>query len=454
MALTSNTNFFTPFCAQSRPSTFFFSSFLFSSDFPILFSLSCTTDGSIATLSSPFVLPLFLLNIFLRKLSPEHLFFSIHRVCNRSRNTPTYWKVWAQQEFPPVAESGSDRFTNYTNCWPAKLVYFSFFSFFLFFSSFGKRTQQRGSMAINSMNSNWKCENMQLTANQRFPAATTKKSWVQLIPMPQYIAEHWPQLVRQEKAILVKNYEKIIRLKHFSQNHQTTPESNSQRRNSCGSNQDTCKYVFKYKTVDKKVRPIPGITPEDTKVNWQFPSDPLMNLPHLPKKPPAHGMNWIILCWDDISGITEGRALPKDNSKNIATFFREQILLRYGAIGEVVTDNGPSLQGAFERLTKEFNIKQINISPYNPQANGVVERAHFTIWEGLMRICQGDPTSWPKYLQAAIFADWITVRMLNPCQRMRLIHLLMYWLNSHWVVMMGSSDTCSGVTIVLWLIGP
>jgi hypothetical protein len=76
------------------------------------------------------------------------------------------------------------------------------------------------------------------------------------------------------------------------------------------------------------------------------------------RMPPARGMNWIVLCRDDSSGVTEGRALPKDTSKQLAVFFREQILLRYGAIGEVVTDNGPSLQGAFERLTKEFNVRQ------------------------------------------------------------------------------------------------
>ena len=113
------------------------------------------------------------------------------------------------------------------------------------------------------------------------------------------------------------------------------------------------------------------------------------------KMPPACGKNWIVLCRDDASGVTEGRALSRDSSKQLAAFFREQILYRYGAIREVVTDNGPSLHGAFERLAKDFNVNQIKISPYNPQANGVVERAHFIIREALMRICRGDPTSWP-----------------------------------------------------------
>ena len=140
------------------------------------------------------------------------------------------------------------------------------------------------------------------------------------------------------------------------------------------------------------------------------------------KMPPAHGMNWIVLCRDDSSGATEGRALPRDPSKHLAAFFREQILYRYGAIKEVVTDNGPSLLGAFERLAKDFNVQQIKISPYNPQANGVVERAHFTIRESLMRICKGNPAAWPRYLQAAIFADRITTRRATGYSPFYLMH--------------------------------
>lgn len=140
------------------------------------------------------------------------------------------------------------------------------------------------------------------------------------------------------------------------------------------------------------------------------------------KMPPANGFNWIVLCRDDVSGVTEGRALSRDTAKQLAAFFRDQILLRYGSVREVVTDNGPSLHGAFERLAKDYNVKQIKISPYNPQANGVVERAHFTIREALMRITKSNPSQWPKYLQAAIFADRITIRRATGFSPFYLLH--------------------------------
>ena len=140
------------------------------------------------------------------------------------------------------------------------------------------------------------------------------------------------------------------------------------------------------------------------------------------KMPEAGGKKWIVVCKEDISGVCEGRALAKDNARNIAQFFKEQILYRYGAIPEVVTDNGPSLAGEFAKLAKEFNIRQIKISPYNSSANGVVERGHFNIREGLVKACQGDISKWPQYLQAAIFADRITTRRATGYSPFYLLH--------------------------------
>ena len=44
--------------------------------------------------------------------------------------------------------------------------------------------------------------------------------------------------------------------------------------------------VLKYKTVDKKVRPVPAVMPEDVKVERSFPDNPLSSLPVLPTHAP------------------------------------------------------------------------------------------------------------------------------------------------------------------------
>ena len=68
------------------------------------------------------------------------------------------------------------------------------------------------------------------------------------------------------------------------------------------------------------------------------------------KMPEAHGKNQIVAFRDDLSGTTEARAIASDNAKTLAKFFKEQIIYRYGTVAEMVTDNGPSLQGEFTQI--------------------------------------------------------------------------------------------------------
>ena len=75
--------------------------------------------------------------------------------------------------------------------------------------------------------------------------------------------------------------------------------------------------------------------------------------------PPAGGKKFIVAAKDDLTGIVEARALSENNSEQLAKFFQEEILYRYGAIGQVVTDNGPEVKGAFEILMKQFEIPQV-----------------------------------------------------------------------------------------------
>lgn len=100
----------------------------------------------------------------------------------------------------------------------------------------------------------------------------------------------------------------------------------------------------------------------------------------------------------------------------------EQIIFRYGTVGEIVTDNGPSLEGEFTCIVNKYNIHWIKISPYNSQANGVVERGHFTIREALVKMCGNDLNRWPTLLPAAFFADRITIRRATGFSPYYLLH--------------------------------
>ena len=88
----------------------------------------------------------------------------------------------------------------------------------------------------------------------------------------------------------------------------------------------------------------------------------------------------------------------------------EDLIFHYGFINQIVIDNSPEFQGELVKLLEHYDLPHIPISPYNSQANGVVEQGHFAIREAIVKACQGKIQDWPGKLKAALFADNITVR--------------------------------------------
>ena len=145
--------------------------------------------------------------------------------------------------------------------------------------------------------------------------------------------------------------------------------------------------------------------------------------------PRAKRYRYIVAARDDLTLAAEGRALQKLSAANLAKFFWEEIICRYGAIGRVVTDNGPEVRGAFEELMRRYGIPQIKISAYNSKANGVVERGHFIIREGIVKSCDGDINQWPLKVHHAFFADKCIVRKstgFSPFYLLDLAHFICF----------------------------
>ena len=68
--------------------------------------------------------------------------------------------------------------------------------------------------------------------------------------------------------------------------------------------------------------------------------------------PETHGYRYIIAARDDLTHMAEGRALRKANAKTTAKFFWEEIICRYGAVGQITTDNGNEVQASVKILLK------------------------------------------------------------------------------------------------------
>jgi hypothetical protein len=135
-----------------------------------------------------------------------------------------------------------------------------------------------------------------------------------------------------------------------------------------------------------------------------------------------HGYKYIVAARDDLSQAAEGRALRENTAKNVAAFLWEDIICRYGSIGEIVTDNGGEFAAACEELIRRYGIPQIRITPYNSRANGVVERGHFIIRESLVKACGSKLKQWPNLVHHAFFADKIMPRRSSGFTPFYLLH--------------------------------
>ena len=138
--------------------------------------------------------------------------------------------------------------------------------------------------------------------------------------------------------------------------------------------------------------------------------------------PKSGNYRYIVAARDDLSRVSEGRALRNNNAESLARFFWEQVICRYGHVGQVVTDNGPEVQSAFAKLLQRYGIPQVRISAYNSRANGVVERGHYIIREAIVKSCQGKIKDWPNKVPLAFFADKITTSRVTGFSPYYLLH--------------------------------
>ena len=126
--------------------------------------------------------------------------------------------------------------------------------------------------------------------------------------------------------------------------------------------------------------------------------------------PHASGFRYIVQARCSLTAWPEWRALRTETGRTLGTFIFEEILCRWGAVEEIVTDNGTAYIAALDWLANKYGIRHIRISAYNSRANGIVERQHRTIRESLIKACQDDTSQWPTLAPLVFWADRATTR--------------------------------------------
>ena len=126
--------------------------------------------------------------------------------------------------------------------------------------------------------------------------------------------------------------------------------------------------------------------------------------------PPAAGFRYIVQARCLLTAWPEWRTLHTETGRTLGAFIFEDILCRWGAVDEIITDNGSRFVAVLTYLADCYGIQHIRISAYNSCANEIVEQQHQTIRELIVKACEGEIHRWPIVAPHTFWADCITTR--------------------------------------------
>jgi len=101
--------------------------------------------------------------------------------------------------------------------------------------------------------------------------------------------------------------------------------------------------------------------------------------------------------------------------KSIANWIYQDIICHWGALWEIVTNNGSPFLAALAYLKLHYQFWHICISSYNSRANGIVERAHLDVRQALFKAADGVENKWLQVTYAVFWAEQVTVRCHMGC---------------------------------------
>jgi hypothetical protein len=110
----------------------------------------------------------------------------------------------------------------------------------------------------------------------------------------------------------------------------------------------------------------------------------------------------VMVCY--LTKWIEAVAVPDNTAFTVAqTFFRE-VVCRHGCPLELSMDNGSHFQGEFLIQLQAWGMERVRIAPYNPQANGLVERCIQTLKGSLSRTALQRTDTWDEQLPWTLLA--------------------------------------------------
>ena len=118
----------------------------------------------------------------------------------------------------------------------------------------------------------------------------------------------------------------------------------------------------------------------------------------------SKGNRYILVAVDYFTKWPEAKVTKRADAQTVVDFLYEEIICRHGPFKHLHSDRGTHFANTLIKgLTEKFRIRHHLSSPYNPRANGQVERFNRTLCESLARQTEG-VENWDEFLAPSLYA--------------------------------------------------
>jgi transposase InsO family protein len=114
---------------------------------------------------------------------------------------------------------------------------------------------------------------------------------------------------------------------------------------------------------------------------------------------------YILVVCDYFTRWTEAFPLPNQEAATVAQVFVNEYVCRYGVPEQLHTDQGRNFESKLiQEICELLQIHKTRISPYHPQADGLVERFNSTLEAMLSKYVNENQKNWDECLQLVMLA--------------------------------------------------
>jgi hypothetical protein len=117
------------------------------------------------------------------------------------------------------------------------------------------------------------------------------------------------------------------------------------------------------------------------------------------------GNKYLLSFVDHFTRYCDAIPIAKQDTETIARVFVLRIITQLGVPRKLLTDRGANFTSALiEKTCKLLGIQKLQTSSYNPQANGICERAHKLLIDMISHYVRKDAKNWDEYVPYAVMA--------------------------------------------------